>query len=287
MNSLLSAIDRFCARHPNFGVKRLMLYIVIGNAAVLLFTMMDTTGTFRYWLIFSPADILRGQVWRLFTFAIIPVSTGLWGIVFLYFYYFIGNVLEQRWGSARFNLFFFSGMALTVIFGFLVYFIFHRSYGVTAYYLYMSMFFSFAALFPEQRVLLFFVIPLKIKWLAWLDGALFVYDAIQAFAMGDIAGGLLPFVAMLNFLVFGWDMLFRGRMPVRARVSQQKRTIEFRQAVNKANAERRAAPYRFRCAVCGRTDVTNPELEFRYCSRCTGYHCFCQEHIGSHVHFTE
>lgn len=287
MKSLLSAIDRFCYRHPDFGVKRLMLYIVIGNAAVLLFTMMDTTGSLYSMLAFSPAHILRGQVWRLFTFALLPVSTGLWGIVFLYFYYYIGNVLEQRWGSARFNLFVFSGLGLTVVYGFLVYFLFHVNFGVTAYYLYMSMFFSFAALFPEQRVLLFFIIPLKIKWLAWLDAAMFLYDAIGCFAAGNVAAGLLPFVAMLNFLVFGWDMLFGGRAPIRSRVSQQKKTIEFKKAVNKANAERRAAPYRFRCAVCGRTDVTNPELEFRYCSRCTGYHCFCQEHIGTHVHFTE
>ena len=116
----MNKIDRFCYKHPNFGIDNLMLYIVIGNAIVWLFSMMDTTHSLTSWLTFSPYYIMRGQVWRLFTFALIPNSSGLFTLIMLYFYYFIGKTMEQYWGKAKFTIYFLSGVLLTVIYGFIM-----------------------------------------------------------------------------------------------------------------------------------------------------------------------
>ena len=89
MKSFMRWVDRFCVRHPNFGPGNLMMFLIIGNAAVWLFSMMDTTGTVLYYLALNPEQILRGQIWRLATFALIPGSSGIWALLFLYFYYFI------------------------------------------------------------------------------------------------------------------------------------------------------------------------------------------------------
>ena len=160
---------------------------------------------------------------------------------------------------------------------------------MTAHYLNLSLFFAFATLWPEQRVLLFFVLPVKMKWLAWIDAAFFAYEIISWLVMGYIGVALVPIVAMLNYLVFCGEWLFEFFRPGRVKQAarQKARTIQFKQAAQKVQREQAAAGYTRKCAVCGRTDTDCPELEFRYCSRCAGYHCFCEEHINNHVHFTE
>jgi len=273
-------LDRFCARHPRFGIPNLMLYVVIGNAAVFLFGVMDTTGLFYHWLALRPDAVLRGELWRLVTFALIPQSDGLWVIIFLYFYYYIGSTLEREWGTARFTLYFLSGILFNVIYVFAFYAL-GWVVAVTAEYIYLSMFFSFAALYPEQRVLLFFFIPVKIKWLAILDGVFFLYSVL----VNPFPVNLLPVVAILNFLLFCGGDLMQAFRPVRGRYSAG--TVNFRREARKIRREQAARNYRHKCTVCGRTDTDYPELEFRYCSRCAGYHCFCQDHINNHAHFTE
>ena len=271
-----SYIERFCAKHPNFGIPRLMLYVAIGNAAFWLLGVVNA----RLWpyLVFDPYLVLHGQVWRLISFAFIPPSTGMLALIAIYFYYWIGSTLEQYWGTPQFTIYFFTGIILTVLYGFLIYFITGVSIPITAEYVYLSMFFSFAVLFPDMQVLLFFVIPVKMKWLAILDAAFFVYGILTA----SFPMNLLPVVAVLNFFLFcGGDLL--RMLPRRP----SAKTVNFRRESERIRREQRDQLYRHKCAVCGRTDVTNPELEFRYCSRCAGYHCFCQDHINNHIHFTE
>ena len=151
MKKLNKSIDMFCYRHPRFGVPNLMLYIVIVSLAVWVFTLMDSTQTLLSFFVFSPAKILKGEVWRLVTFIFVPQSTGFWALLFFYFYYWIGNVLEREWGTPRFNIFIISGVLLTVIYGFIVYFITKQDFEVTTEYLYLSMFFSFATLLVYIR----------------------------------------------------------------------------------------------------------------------------------------
>lgn len=280
MKSFLRWVDRFCARHPRFGIYGLMKYLIIGNVVVWLFAMMDTTGTVIYYLQFDPRMILQGQIWRLATFVFVPNSLGLTNLLFLYFYYFIGTSLEREWGSAKFNLYFFTGMILTILYGFLIYASTGSSMRIGAHYIYLSMFFSFATYYPDMQVLLFFIVPLKVKWLALVDAAFFIYSIFS----NAFPYCLLPVVAVANYLLFCGDILLPF-LALDKPIRQKK--INFRREVGRIRREQQTAPYRFQCAVCGRTDVSNPELEFRYCSRCAGYHCFCQDHINNHIHFTE
>lgn len=270
-------IDEFCRSHPNFGFPHLIKYITIANAVFWLLMMVNTR--ILYYMTFNPYAILHGQVWRLVSFIFIPPSTSFLALISIYFYYFIGTALEQQWGTARFNIYYFSGILLTILYGFLMYFVFGKNVNLTASYVYLSMFFSFAALFPNMQVLLFFVIPIKMKWLAIVDAVFFLISVFTT----PFPENLLPVVAVLNFVIFCLDdllSLVNLRIPSR-------RTINFQREVKKARREQSANLYHHKCAVCGRTDADFPNLQFRYCSKCVGYHCFCEEHINSHIHFTE
>lgn len=279
MKKLMNRIDRFCYTHPNFGIPRLMLYIVFGNIAVFLLSSMDTTGMLRGMLAFSPEMIFKhGQIWRLITFVFIPESSGLALVLWLYFYYFIGNALEDQWGTAKFNVFYLSGVVLTILYSTLTWLITGISYGATVHYLNLSMFFAFATMYPDMQVLFMFIIPIKIKWLAILDAALFAMGILTSrFPMN-----LLPVVALLNYVIFFGDWLF-GYFGKEKR-QQRKTTINFKAEQKRIHQEMKNRPYNRKCEVCGRTDTDYPDLEFRYCSRCEGYHCYCMDHIGNHVH---
>ena len=279
MKKLMDKIDRFCYTHPNFGIPRLMMYIVIGNIAVFLLSGMDTTGMLRGMLAFSPELIFKhGQIWRLITFVFIPESSGLALVLWLYFYYFIGNALEDQWGTAKFTVFYLSGVVLTVIYGTLAWLITGISYGATVHYLNLSMFFAFATMYPDMQVLFMFIIPIKIKWLAIADAVLFAAGIL----MGRFPMNLLPVVALLNYVLFFGDWLFAyfGK----DKRQQRKNTANFKAEQRRIHHEMKTKPYNRKCEVCGRTDTDYPDLEFRYCSRCEGYHCYCMDHINNHVH---
>ena len=269
-------IERFCYRHPNFGIPNLIKYITIAN--VIFWLIGAVNPTLLSYLSFNPALILRGQIWRIVTFALYPPSTGILAFIAFYFYYMIGSTLERYWGTAQFNIYFFTGIILTVLYGFIMYFVFRINFNLTAEYIYLSMFFSFAVLFPNMQVLLFYFIPIKIKYLAYLDAALFIYSIFTT----SFPANLLPVVAVLNFLIFCGGDLFPNlfNRPSRS-------TVNFRRESARIRREQQSNLYTHKCAVCGRTDADYPELEFRYCSKCAGYHCFCQDHIYNHIHFTE
>ena len=279
-------IEKFCWEHPRFGVPRLMLYIVIGNALVWLFGMMDQTETLYSLLYFDPAMFCKGQIWRIVTFMLVPeVDHVLMLLIAMYFYYFIGTSLEREWGTGKFTIFYFSGILLTVLYSLVFYWITGNRIIVTPTYVNLSMFLAFATLWPEQRVLLFYIIPIKMKYLAWVDAALFAFSVVQYIIIGRIGLALVPIVAMAGYLLFFGEWLFGFISPKRA--GQKAKTIRFKQAAKKIQREQQAQGYTRKCAVCGRTDADHPELEFRYCSRCAGFHCFCAEHINNHIHFTE
>lgn len=289
MKFLNRKIEKFCWEHPNFGVPRLMLYIVIGNVLVWLFGLMDQTGTLYSMLYFDPALFCRGQVWRIVTFIIVPEVMGFQRVlvlaISLYFYYFIGTSLEHEWGKGKFTIYYFSGILLTVLYSLVFYWITGTRILVSASYVNLSLFLAFATLWPEQRVLLFYIIPVKMKWLAWVDAALFAVSIASYLLAGQLGLALVPVVAMAGYLLFFGEWLWGFVSPKRAK--QKARTIQYKQAAKKVQQQQKAQGYTRKCAVCGRTDTDHPELEFRYCSRCAGYHCFCQDHINNHIHFAE
>ena len=290
MKKLYDGVQRFCAVHPRFGIPNLMRVIVIGNVAVyvlMLLTQANDANALSF-LTFNLNALLHGEVWRLVTFVFVPAYSSPFALLIsLYFYYWIGSTLERQWGTAKFNLYYISGALLTVLGVVLASLITGNPYLTAAGtgYVNLSMFFAFAFLFPDTTVLLFFILPVKMKWLAYLDGALFAFDIIKAIGAHNWAGVVLPIVALLNFAVFIWPEVHY--LKERAKYQNSRKTVQFRQAQQQQAKQAQQQGYRHKCAVCGRTDTDYPDLQFRYCSKCVGYHCFCQDHIFNHVHFTE
>lgn len=291
LKRLNDAVDRFALNHPRFGIPNLMKFLVIGNVIVYFLIRFSSYGALSF-LAFDFQRVLHGELWRLVTFIFVPEnSISPFGLILsLYFYYFIGNLLEREWGTPKFNLYYFSGVVLTILTAVIASLASGRSQAVMGtYYVNMSMFLAFAALYPNMQVLLFFIIPVKVKWLAWADMALFAVDILRSVFDLDLLGALLPVIALLNFLVFFWTDL-TGSLRYhrdRARHQNSHQTIQFKSAVRQQEKKAREQGYHHKCSVCGRTDTEFPDLQFRYCSRCAGYHCFCEDHIFNHVHFTE
>ena len=281
MKAISRWLDRFCYKHPNFGIPNLMKFIVIGN--VLVFFLDLFSNVYVSWLFaFSRPLIFQGQIWRLLTFVFVPGSSnfvfGVLGFVLsTLFYYYIGNVLEMQWGTARFTVFYGLGVVLNLAAGFVL------GVSVSMYYVNMSMFFSFATLYPEMQVLLYGILPLKVKWMAWLDAALFAYHMFRYLSMGLWEYALLPVVAILNYFIFFWDDLMGTlrRTGERAAYRTRPQTINFKKAQKQVREHK---GYLHKCAVCGITDADDPNMEFRYCSKCNGYYCYCMNHINNHVH---
>ena len=308
MKAISRALDRFCYNHPRLGIPQLMKYIALGNVAVFIADML-MNGLVSYWIAFVPELILRGQIWRLVTFVFVPVSSGgytIFGQMFFFalatfFYYWIGTALERQWGTTRFTVFYGLGVILNIVAGFVIYAVLlgqlsgagmsaeqARSYlqifpTISMTYVNMSLFFSFATLYPDMQVLLYGIIPLKVKWLAWLDVLFFAWSIGSYLLDRQWAMALAPVIAILNYLIFFWEDLARslrlGGEKVRHRTSPQ--TINFKKAQKEIREKR---GYLHKCAVCGITDADDPDMEFRYCSKCNGYYCYCANHINNHTH---
>ena len=319
MGNLRRNYNRFLNRNRNKGIPRLMLYIGIGNLLVYFFSAFNSKMPLYQFLSFDAEAICHGQVWRLLTYVFTFTSGygGMFGLFFallaVYFYYWLGTMLENVWGTFKFNLYYFCGVLIMDIAGILLYLIFRvpsQLTPVSVDYVNLSLFLAVATLIPEQRVLLFMIIPIKMKWMAVVDLGLTLYGivrgligAAQLWAVyGSFLGlaftifALFPLLALLNyFLFFGRSVknLLPNRVQHRGGFQKQRRRTEFRRTAepqpnpNWAKNYRSSTgerPYRHKCTVCGRTDTDCPDLEFRYCSKCKGYFCYCIDHINNHTH---
>lgn len=294
MKDPMRLVERFAYKHPRFGIPHLIRYLVGGNVLVWILCVLLRNTTLLNYLVFSFDGICRGQIWRLVTFLFVPVvGNPFLALLSFYFYYWMGNLLEQYWGTVQFNLYILIGWFFTALFGVLMgvfgrgIYSYTTALAMSGHYIYLSMFFAVATLFPNMEVLLFMILPVKMKWLALVDLGLFVYDMVNGAFIFPV--NMLPAVAMLNYLVFFAAELWnqRPRKPSDTVVNFRRETARIRREEERTRREQKDQLYHHKCSVCGRTDVSNPELEFRYCSRCAGYHCFCQEHINNHIHFTE
>lgn len=283
MRKLNDAIDRFCALHPRLGISGLMRYIVIANALIYVVSIFDKSGLLLSALAMSPEAVLHGQVWRLVTYVLIPTNGGFWLVVSLMFYYWLGDALERLWGSAKFTIYYLSGTLLSALAALLVYAIDRQPIALFgASYVNTALFMAYALTYPDAMVRIYFILPVKMKWLAILEAALYVFSVISAAAAGLWGMALLPIVAMLNLFVFFSPDFSRRADQFQAR--HRSEAVQFRKAVKE---QKRQKGYNHKCEVCGRTDTDFPDLQFRYCSKCTGYHCFCEEHIFNHTHHIE
>lgn len=289
MKNLRNRFERFCFKHRKIGIPNLMLWIALGTAAVYIMNIIDQTNILYYILCFDRGMILKGQVWRLITYVFTyytanPILT----IISLVCYYSLGRAMENAWGTLRFNLYYLSGIIMMDIYCMI--------FGgqADAYYLNLSLFLGYATLYPNAQFLFLYIIPVKAWIFALVDLALVVLGLI----IYPFPINLFSVISLANyFLFFGKDIVNVFPMSWRANFSRLFRrkkktkkadapkTIPFPSAGSyQATTATVKAPYNHRCTICGRTDVSNPELEFRYCSRCNGYYCYCEEHISNHTH---
>lgn len=284
LKDLRRNFERFCYRHRDKGIRNLMLYVVAGTVLMYLMYLMDPSQLFYRIFSFNRAAILRGQVWRLVTYIFLPTDTNvIFLAISLYFYYFIGKSLESQWGPFRFNLFYFSGIILTDLSALIL------GFNANISNLNLSLLLAFATMYPENRVLLFYVIPVKLKYVAWFYFVLIIYELL----VYPLADKIFVICALLNYLLFfGSEILQILPDFLRPRGRRRKPFGDFGQKRQKPNPnwakeyqKHAAAPsYRHKCTVCGKTDTEYPDMEFRYCSRCNGYYCYCMEHINNHAH---
>ena len=291
MKNLRRKFERFCYTNRHKGIPNLMLYITMGSALVYVMSMFNSSYTLYDILCFNRTLILQGQIWRLFTY-VFTYNAGnvLLTAISLLCYFSLGRAMENLWGTLRFNLFYFTGVILMDIFCML----FPDGYA-DVFYLNLSLFLGYATLYPDAHFLLFFIIPVRAWIFAVIDLALTVYQVVTLTLSGRFPFSLFPLVAIANyFLFFGKDVLNVIPMSWRAnarrlfkkkpkKAKKATGTIPFAGSYQASTASVKV-PYTHRCIICGRTDVSNPELEFRYCSRCNGYHCYCQDHISNHQH---
>lgn len=282
----------------------LMMIICYGFGYVLQYV----NASFLNYLTLNPYAIVHGQVWRLVTWVLVPPdSTNVFLVlVAMLFYYSIGTSLERTWGKVAFNEYIFLGLLFTVAGAFVMMGVSYLVYGsvlesaavqyfdavsqcFSTYYVSMSIFLAYAATFPDAVVLFMFILPVKVKWLGILYAVLLGIDFVRAAAGGGFYICIAMLASLLNFAVY----YFRSRDLKRFRPKEVKRRTDFRRAVQ-GTGQHRGAPApagkmrqrsaRHRCAICGRTELDDPTLEFRYCSKCDGNYEFCQDHLFSHVH---
>ena len=297
MKNLRTEFERFCLRNRDKGIPNLMLYVSVASAIVYIISLVNG-GSFLYDLLcFDKALILKGQLWRLVTYIFTYNGGGGAFLAFIsfYFFYMLSRHVELSMGTLRFNIFYFSGVILMDIFAMIfcpssavtigeeIYsadIFTYLIYGNMAYYLHLSITLLFATTHPNAQFTIFFILPVK----AWFLGL--VYVLLIGIDMINLAvlfpHNLFPLVGLLNYLIFaGKDVLnlFPFFTPtVRRRTPPKTGTVSFKKATPQK------PDYNHRCTICGRTDVSDPELEFRYCSRCNGYYCYCQDHISDHTH---
>ena len=276
-------LDKLERKLGRYAIPNLTVYLLAGYVigCGIIYLMPNLIG----WLTLEPALILRGQIWRIISWVLIPPTTNPISLLFLVLlYYSLGTALERTWGTFRYNVYIFSGILFTVIAVFILYSVFFALYGtevplssiglVSTNYITMSIFLAFAAIYPDMEVLLYFVLPIKMKWMALVYAAM----ALYYFITGGIVSRVAIAASLLNFVIFFLS-------------SRNMRRFGPREQARKAKFRKQSRPHmtyaggaRHRCAVCGRTELDDPNLEFRFCSKCKGNYEYCQDHLFTHEH---
>lgn len=288
-------IDKLENKFGKYAIRNLMSYVIMLYAFGFVIQIFQPE-MYSAWLSLNAAAILRGQIWRIFTYIIYPPTGSIFVILIsLYFYYVVGSMLERQWGAFRFNLYFFTGVLLHVIAAIFIYLVWGMVLEMGTYYLNLSMFFAFAAMFPDMQVLFMWLIPIKMKWLALIDG---IYFAATIFAglfsdhlsfetivrlyqvgiMANKAYAVMAIVSLLNFLIYATTFRSVRRMSPK----EVYRRKAYEQKVTKAQMPKNMP--RHKCVICGRTEKDFPNLEFRFCSKCEGNYEYCQDHLFTHEH---
>jgi len=250
--SVLQVIEKRLGR---FAVPGLIRYVVALNA--LVFLLIKLQPAYGYMLVLDPAAVLRGEVWRLVTWIFIPTTFSfIWIIFYLMFTWWLGDLLESAWGAFRLTLYYFIGYlgcTLTAFF-------FGQSLANVA--LNASLLFAVATLMPDLQIMLFLVVPVKIKWVALFSAGLFLFAAVGS----NWAGRAAVFVTFVNYLIFFGPIFFKNTAEAR-KVAARRAQFQSAKIVTDTL---------HRCHTCNRTEISNPELDFRVA---TDGHEYCTAHL--------
>lgn len=275
-------------KYGKYAIPNLTLILISGFILGYLIEIFMPEGL--QLLAMNPEKILHGQIYRLVTWVVIPPSSAsILVIITLFFYFSIGRTLENSWGDFRYTVYILSGIIFTDIGMMGTYLVMHLMgqsqlldmyyqaglYGASTYYLCMSMFLAYAFMFPDMQVLLYFIIPIKVKWLGYLDIAYLLVMILQYGYMQYYTGMVTVIMSVLNFILF----YFMSKGKTKMTPAQRKRKRKYKQQVRESQILTR-----HKCAICGQTELDNPNLEFRYCSRCKGNYEYCQNHLFTHEH---
>jgi len=253
-------IDYAERKFGHLAIPNLIRVIMAFN--ILVFVLYKLNPHFLELLTLNPDAVMRGEVWRLVTYVFIPSIGGpildwIWAAFYIGYLWWLGDQLESAMGSFRVNVFYFLGMIGTTTAAF-----FTGANFATAM-LNSSLFFAVARFYPELTIYIMALIPVKVKWLAWIYGIMLV--------LGFVGGGwdyrLALLIAFANYFVFFGREIFQDAV--------QRRDVHARRARFEA-AQRPYEDALHRCATCGRTEHQAPELEFRVAK---DGHEYCLEHL--------
>lgn len=263
----MTLLDKLEQKLGRFAIPNMTVYLIAGQ--VILYIMIQTGQIDRGTVFLAGALVLQGEWWRLISFLLDPpVANPIFAFFAWYIFYLMGSALESHWGAFRYNVYLLMACVLTVGVAFLM-----PMTILTNSYIGMSVFLAFAHLYPEFTLMLFFVLPVKMRWLSviiWLSLAF-------SLVLGDWATRLLVVASISNFLVF-----FGGDLWRQLRSGQRRRAWQGQQAPQRSVQEAL-----HRCTVCGITDLSHPEMDFRYCSQCDGAYGYCSEHLRNHEHIVK
>lgn len=264
-----------------YAVQGLMKYVIA--CYIIGYIIEYTVPNFLSYLTLEPYLIFHeAQIWRLVSWVLIPPSRSnpIFVIIMLVLYYQLGNALEQTWGAFRFNLYIFGGVIFTIIGALLLYVIVGVNTPVmlggsfSTYYINMTIFLAFAVCYPDMRIMLYFIIPIKMKWMAIVYGVLIAFEFVTC---GSWSGRVAIFASILNFIIF----FLMTRNLKRISPKEIKRKQNYKRQVHQPRGNGTSI---HKCAICGRTELDNPNLQFRYCSKCNGNFEYCQDHLFTHKH---
>lgn len=283
MNSWLGKMERKFGR---YAIPNIMKYLIVLYAGGYFLYMINPMFYLKY-LVLDWGAVLHGQIWRLLTFLMQPPSASIFMVaLLLYIYYMIGMQLENALGTFRFNFYLLTGIVLHIVASLIVYLTTGMVISPSVEYLNLSFFFVFAMLFPDAQFLLFFAIPIKGKWIALIDGFYFLWAIISPFlpaykgtGYGAMMAALASILNVLTFYLLSRNMHAYSPKEVKRRRDYQRKV---QQAQKPEHVYENGA--RHKCAVCGRTELDDPNLEFRYCSKCNGNYEYCQDHLFTHTH---
>jgi len=287
--NFMQKLERKWGRHAIYGLHK----YVIGAYFIGFILEYLPIGITSY-LQFSVEAILHGQIWRLVTWIFCGTGTGLFTLLFLFCLIPMGDTLERFLGTFRMNVYLIGGMLLNVVGGILIYLVSFLILGeglpvyLTNYYVLLSMFMALAIIMPDATVNLYFILPIKMKWMLLVYFLELLYEIYTYYSIGassDVAIGIMFVVVYGSQIIFALLnlFLFFYLSKIRLTRKQKKRQREFR-AQMASEPRPDSGITRHKCAVCGRTELDDPSLTFRYCSKCTGNKEYCQEHLFTHIH---